>query len=304
MQSHVVTRALQRGERGEWSDNFLPRAALRGARWLDRRLTKMETAMFRTMRAALLLLALVVACKGAREGEGGPLLVAAAADLHFAFKEMGERFEKKTGKKVTFSFGSTGLLAKQISEGGPFDVFAAANVSFVDDVVKSGACFADTKTTYARGRIVVWTTKDKTPPALEALGDGAMGRVAIANPEHAPYGRAAREALMKAGVWEKVKTKTVYGDNIQQTLQFAQSGNVDVSIVALSLATVSEGSFTPIDPAMHEPIDQALVVCKGQGEGTRATAREFTAFVGSEEGRAIMKRYGFLLPSEKLDNPR
>ena len=119
--------------------------------------------------------------------------VAAAADLAFAFKEVGAAFEQKVGKKVTFTFGSTGQLAKQISEGAPYDVFAAANVSFVDDVVKAGACDPSTKSRYARGRIVIWTKKSggiSAATAVTDLTDARFVKVAIANPEHAPYGVA------------------------------------------------------------------------------------------------------------------
>ena len=248
-------------------------------------------------------------CRGSKPAtKSEPLKVAAAADLSFAFKDVGDAFEKKTGQKVVFSFGSTGLLAKQIAEGAPFDVFAAANVTFVDDVVKEGACYRDSTTTYARGHIVLWTATGAAPASLEALKGGEYAKIAIANPEHAPYGKAAQQALQSSGVWGAVKPKIVYGENVQQTLQFAQSGNADVAIVALSLATVSGGAYTPIDPAAHDPIDQALVVCKGAAaqasgapnEGATSSARAFTAFVGSPEGHALMRRYGFILPNESM----
>ncbi|MBL8613104.1 MAG: molybdate ABC transporter substrate-binding protein [Myxococcales bacterium] len=259
----------------------------------------------RSSRATeVLALALALAGGACSRGERGasapkPLRVAAAADLGFAFKEMGAAYEKKTGQRVDFSFGSTGLLAKQIIEGAPFDVFAAANVSFVDDVVKSGRCREGTKARYAQGRIVVWA-KDpgQRPAALADLAQARYAKIGIANPEHAPYGRAAVEALTSVGAWEAVKPRAVYGENVQQTLVYAQSGNTDVSIVALSLAVVSKGAYTPIDPALHKPLDQALVVCDGGGQPE--AGRGFAAFVGSPEGRAIMTRYGFLLPGETM----
>jgi molybdate transport system substrate-binding protein len=258
--------------------------------------------------ASAALLAPVSACNSEVEpARTAPLKVAAAADLAFAFKDLGAAFEKATGTPVTFSFGSTGLLARQIAEGAPFDVFAAANISFADEVVKQGACFADSKALYARGRIALWSRRGAPlPVTLEELRDSRYVKIAIANAEHAPYGKAAKQALIKAGVWDAIKDRLVYGENIQQTLQFAQSGNADVALVALSLALVSaslgEGGFTAIDPALHEPLDQALVVCKGEGGKARRepTARQFTAFVNSDAGRAIMKRYGFLLPGESV----
>lgn len=234
-----------------------------------------------------------------------PLKVAAAADLSRAFADLGAAYEKKTGQRVVLSFGSTGLLAKQISQGAPFDVFAAANVSFVDDVVKDKACIGETQTLYARGQIVAWVRKGTPKPAtLFELHEPRFSKIAIANPEHAPYGQAAKQALTKVGAWSSVSTKVVYGENVQQTLQFAQSGNADVAIVALSLAVVApEGDYLPIDPTLHEPLDQALVVCHGapEAKGARENdARAFVAFVGSEPGRAVMRRYGFLLPGESL----
>jgi len=262
----------------------------------------------RAWRAAIAVVAaaaLAPGCRRSPDAQAKPVIkVAAAADLGTAFQEVGQAYEKKTGQRVTFSFGSTGLLAKQIAEGAPFDLFAAANTSFVDDVVKAGACEGDSRALYARGRIVAWTKRDAplAPASLEDLKDPRYAKVSIANPEHAPYGKAARQALVKAGVWDDVSKKAVYGENVQQALQFAQSGNAEVAIVALSLAISSGGRYLAIDPATHEPLDQALVVCKGTAPA--ADARAFAAYVGSDEGRALMKRYGFLLPGESLTDAR
>lgn len=263
----------------------------------------------RSSRASLVLVALAAAACGKTEGGTGdharrnePLRVAAAADLAVAFDEIKGEFERTTGKKVEISYGSTGLLAKQISEGAPFDVFAAANISFVDDVVKAGACDGSTKALYARGRIVVWA-KDASllPSDVKDLADPKYAKVSIANPEHAPYGRAAQQALARAGVWPAVEPRTVHGENVQQALVYARTGNSDAAVVALSLAITSGGAYLPIDPSLHDPLDQALVVCHG---GTRRAktneARAFVDYVGSERGREVMRRYGFLLPGEAL----
>lgn len=255
-------------------------------------------------RALLLAAALLWAgCKSEAAkspAEQPAIKVAAASDLAFAFKDVGAVFETKTGIKPVFSFGSTGLLAKQIAEGAPFDVFAAANVSYAEEVIKAGACDAESKKLYARGRIVVWT-KNSGPKAiekLEDLTDPAFVKIAIANPEHAPYGRAAEQAMKTAGLYDALKPKLVFGENIQQTMQFAESGNVEAAFVALSLATVDKaGRYLLVDDTLHKPIDQAMVVCgKTPSEG----ARKFHEFVNSEEGRALMRRYGFLLPGESL----
>lgn len=258
--------------------------------------TRIEAAAF-----ALAALVLGGCHKPPAPASSEPLKIAAAADLSFAFKDVGAAYEKATGQKVVFSFGATGLLEKQVAEGGPFDAFAAANVSFADDAVKSGACLADSKAIYATGHLVMYTTKDAAfvPTAVTDLTDARVSKIAIANPEHAPYGMAARQALQRAGIWDKVQPKVVYGENVQQTLQFAQSGNADVSIVALSLATVTPGNATAIPTNLHDPIDQALVACKNGQAGSDA-GRKFIAFVQSADGHAIMRKFGFLLPGEPM----
>jgi molybdate transport system substrate-binding protein len=247
-------------------------------------------------RLPLVLIALAACKEAPAPAAVTEIKVGAASDLAFAFTEVGKLFEQQTGGKVTFSFGSTGQLAKQISEGAPFDVFAAANVSFVDEVVKSGACRADTKALYARGRVVAWTDgKVQAVESLAALADPRYVKIALANPEHAPYGKAAMQALTAAGVLDKVQSKLVYGENVKQAMQFAQSGNAEVALVALSLAIVSEGGqYLTIDDTLHAPLDQALVVC---GAASPA-ARQFAELVSSPAGRTIMRRYGFLLPGE------
>ncbi|HEX6835879.1 MAG TPA: molybdate ABC transporter substrate-binding protein, partial [Polyangia bacterium] len=208
--------------------------------------------------AALVALA-VVSFGGGRAAlaSPSPLKVAAAADLALAFKDVGAAYEKKTGDKVIFSFGSTGLLEKQIVEGAPFDLFAAANISFAEDAIKAGACSADSKTLYARGRIVMWWRKDSgvaPPKDLADLADKRFVKIAIANPAHAPYGQAAQQAMGKIGIGPLVKPKLVFGENVQQTLQFAQSGNAEIAIVALSLAVISDGSFMMVPDELHGAI--------------------------------------------------
>lgn len=243
---------------------------------------------------------------GGRGQKGEPLHVAAASDLAVAFAEIGKAFEQSSGKKVELSFGSTGLLAKQITEGAPFDVFAAANVSYVDEVVRAGACQNNTKQTYAQGRIVMWARDAaQLPGSLEALRQSNYSKVAIANPDHAPYGLAAREALQKAGLWSSLEPRLVFGSNVQQAMMFAQSGNAEVSIVALSLAISSGGAYQLVDASLHAPLEQAMVVCHGgSGGGKPNEARSFVEYVGSSAGRAIMRKYGFLLPGEELPAPR
>lgn len=246
-------------------------------------------------------LASLAGCRSDDGAAGGPIEVAAAADLAFAFRDIGAAYEKSTGQKVVFSFGSTGLLEKQIAEGAPFDLFAAANISYADDAVSAGACLPDSKSLYATGRIVLYTSREAAfhPKGVTDLTDPRISKIAIANPEHAPYGKAAREAMERARVWDRLKPKMVYGENVQQALQFAQSGNADVALVAMSLATVTPGDWTVIPADLHGRLDQALVVCM-HGKAGVAAGRRFAAFVSSADGRAVMRKYGFLLPGESM----
>ncbi len=225
--------------------------------------------------------------------------IAATSDLSRAFEELGKAFEQKTGIRPDFQFGSSGLLSKQIASGAPYYLFAAANKSYADDVVASGRCDGASMREYARGRIVVWSpTGVAAPTQLSDLADPRFERIAIANPEHAPYGRAAKQALEKAGVWDKIETKVVLGESVQAAMQYAQSKSVQAALVALSLAEVTDGGTTlKIDPASYDPLEQELVVC-GNGEEADA-ARRFADFIMSPDGREVMTRYGFLLPSEQ-----
>jgi molybdate transport system substrate-binding protein len=266
--------------------------------------TTLAQRVSRRLRGIPVLVVLVVLVGSACDGKATapaatPIRVAAAADLTLAFEELGRAFEQQTGRPVSFTFGSTGLLAKQLGEGAPFDVFAAANESFVDQAVDAGACDGATKTAYARGRIALWTKHGTVaPPAsIDELADARFARIAIANPEHAPYGQAARDALEQAGIWATVEPRLVFGENVRQTLQLAETGNVDAAIVALALvANDRDDPWVLVPEAMHRPIDQALVVCTGGS--ARAGGEAFARFVGSEPGRAVMRRHGFLLPGE------
>jgi len=189
------------------------------------------------LAALVVALACVTACKdkSTTTPAHDELTVAAASDLTPAFEEIGRAFESSNKTKVVFMFGSTGMLTRQIENGAPVDLFAAANVSYIDELDKKGLIITDSKATYARGRITLWTP-DTSDIRLQGIADLArpeVMRIAIANPDHAPYGLAAKQALESAGIWERVKPKLVYGDNIRQTLQYAETGNVDVAIAAL-----------------------------------------------------------------------
>lgn len=227
------------------------------------------------------------------------LTVSAAADLAPAFQEIGALFEKATATRVVFNFGSTGQLAQQIEQGAPVDLFAAANVAFIDELEQQGLIFPDTKALYARGRITMWTRADRSfhVERLEDVARPEVKRVAIANPQHAPYGIAAREALQSVGIWQAVQPKLVLGENVRQTLIYAETGNVDVAIVALSLSLHREGRWLLIPEELHKPIDQALAVIKGTRH--EREARQFAGFINGPTGRPIMRKYGFTLPGEE-----
>jgi molybdate transport system substrate-binding protein len=252
------------------------------------------------------LVSLVLACFGLTAAVPSPgagtapptLTVFAAADLAFAFRELAPRFEQATGAKVTLVLGSTGNLAKQVEHGAPADVFFAANQTFIDDLLAKGALIAETRALYAQGRIVLATARAAGPKltALSQLRESRVRRVAIANPAHAPYGRAAEEALRAAGVWDAVKPKLVYGENIRHTLQFVESGAAEAGIVALSVANVPAIDYVPIDPALHTRLDQAAAVVRRSARPELGLA--FIQFVNGPEGRSVMKKYGFRLPGE------
>jgi molybdate transport system substrate-binding protein len=248
----------------------------------------------RLSTTALVLGAAAIPAIGA---EPPSLTVFAAADLAFALKEILPLFERAHRVKVTLSLGSTGNLAAQIENGAPADVFFAADQAFVERLAARGAVIPETRTLYARGRIVLATPKSgRRLKHLRDLLDPDVRRVAIANPLHAPYGKAAEEAMRAVGVWDTLKPKLVYGENIRQTLQFLQVGAVEAGIVSLSVASAPEIEWTLIDDGLHAPLNQAAAVVRRSRHVDLAVA--LIQFVIGTEGRPIMKKFGFLLPGE------
>lgn len=226
------------------------------------------------------------------------LTVSAAADLTFAFQEIGALFTQQTGIQVIFNFGSTGQLAQQIERGAPVDLLAAANVAVIEELERQGLILPGTKALYARGRLTLWTHADSRL-RIERIEDVArpeVRRLAIANPQHAPYGVAAREALQAVGIWGAVQPKLILAENVRQALLYAATGNVDVAIVALSLSVRGEGRWVLIPEDLHTPLDQALAVIRGTRH--EREARQFAAFINGPSGRPILRKYGFLLPGE------
>ena len=231
-------------------------------------------------------------------------VVAAASDLQFALHEVAAAFTKETKRVVNLTFGSSGNFYRQIQQGAPFQIFLSADEQLIFDLAAERLT-VDEGALYAVGRIVIIAPKGS---ALEvdadlaglkaALADGRVRKFAIANPEHAPYGRRAEEALRHAGLWEAIKDKLVFGENVSQAAQFATSGATQGGIIAYSLALSPEvsklGTYALIPDDWHEPLRQRMALIKGAGE----TARLFFAFMQGSNARAIMGRYGFMLPGE------
>jgi molybdate transport system substrate-binding protein len=249
------------------------------------------------MHARWLIAASLLTACGGGSANHDTVRIAAASNNAKAFEEVGKAFEAKTGVAPVFTFSSSGMLERQIEQGAPYFVFAAAAKNYAEHAGQAEGCDKSSLAPFARGRLVAWVPKGgQAPKSLEDLADPAYKRIGIANPEQAPYGKAAQQALQKAGVWDRVKDKIILGDSIEATMQFAVTRNVDVALVAQSLAVVNDGGQSlPIDPSLHDPLDEYLVTC-GKGEEAEH-AKDFVAFLDSADGREIMTRYGFALPS-------
>lgn len=227
--------------------------------------------------------------------------VAAAADLKYAMQDVAARFEKQTGTKVDVTYGSSGNFFSQLQNGAPFDVFFSADIDYPKNLEAAGLAESGTLYEYAVGRIAIWTPADASADVTvlrwKVLLDPSVQKIAIANPEHAPYGRAAVAALQKAGIYEQVKAKLVYGENISQAAQFVQSGNAQAGVIALALAVspgMKNGKRWEIPADMHPPIGQAAIVLKSGA--SKNGARALLEFVKSEAGRAVFAKYGFTRP--------
>lgn len=229
------------------------------------------------------------------------ITVAAAADLKFAMDEIVAAFQRSSpGAEVEVVYGSSGKFHTQIQNGAPYDLYFSADIGFPRELAKAGLAASEVRP-YAFGRIVLWSASmDASRMTLASLTDPKIARIAIANPKHAPYGKRAEEALRAAGLWDKVEPKLVYGENIAHTAQFVQTGNAQVGIIALALAVNQElagkGGYWLIPDKLHEPLEQGFVITK-KAAGS-ALARRFADHMGSVAARAVMTRYGFVLPGE------
>jgi molybdate transport system substrate-binding protein len=255
-----------------------------------------HSTVTRRIAAALLLATL----GGAQAAE--PPAIAAASDLAYALTEIAEGFQRETGRTVKLSFGSSGNFARQILAGAPFELFLSADEEYIERLVQAGRT-EDRGTLYAEGRLVLLVPPGSAVKAdaelrdlVAAVRDGRLKRLAIANPEHAPYGRRAQEVLTHLDLWSEVQRRLVLGENISQAAQFTLSGSVEAGLVALSLVRAprlsNRGSYALIPAAWHAPLRQRMVLIKGAGE----TARQFYLYMRTPATRAILDRYGFALP--------
>jgi molybdate transport system substrate-binding protein len=255
--------------------------------------------MSKSLWHVLLSLALIVG--GAMQCRAQGVAVAAASDLQSVLPGIAAQFEKETGQPVRLTFGSSGNFFAQIQNGAPFDLFLSADIDYPKRLESSGLAERGSRYEYAVGRIVLWTRRDSgidVQRGLAALADARVRRIAIANPEHAPYGRAAVAALRHENLYDRVKDKFVIGENISQTAQFADSGSADVGLIALALALspalAQTGTYVEIPEAWHPPIEQAAVVLAASRQKT--LARQFLEYLKKPDVIQILRSYGFGVP--------
>lgn len=244
---------------------------------------------------------LIFGCRSTTGPQTTPqeITVAAAANLTEAFSELAKHFTASTGIQVVYSFAGTADLTKQIENGGPFDVFASADVEHIDALNNEGLVAPESQAVYARGRLVLWAPPDGRVAInrIEDIAQADVKTVAIAKPDLAPYGRASVETLKSLNLWSQVEPKLVYGTNVSTTKQYAMSGNADAAFIPLALVKKGEGQYVEVDERLHQPIDQALAIIKASAK--QETARRFTDFVLGAGGQAILQRYGYGSPSSK-----
>lgn len=235
------------------------------------------------------------------DASAAELKIAAASDLNFAFKDLAAEFEKKTGERVKLTLGSSGNFYSQIENGAPFDLYFSADIRYPQKLIEGGHGIADSLYKYAVGRIVLWVPTGSAvsiDKGFESLTTPSVRKIAIANPKHAPYGRAAVAALEHFKLYDTVKDKLVMGENISQAAQFVESGASDAGIIALSLAMAptmkAAGKYWEVPADAHPPIAQGAVILKRSTN--QENARRFLKFLQGNERQEIMRRYGFLLP--------
>ena len=242
---------------------------------------------------AFLSLLLASCASPAGKVEAEPLTVAAAADLSPLSEPIGALHHQTTGERLRFVIGSSGMLARQIEQGAPFDVYLSANARYVEELAKAGKIQPNSVTVYALGRLGIWAKKGQIREARELLRP-EIRRVAMANPAHAPYGEAARDYLERAGIWAQIEPKIVYGENVRQAAQFAESGNADALVSSWTLVRPMKGTLVPASE--HAPIRQAggvVATSKHAGEALR-----FLKMLSEPAARELFREHGFDLPVE------
>jgi molybdate transport system substrate-binding protein len=224
-------------------------------------------------------------------------------------KELAANYEKQTGNTVKVTLGSSGNFFAEIQNGAPFDLFFAADMDYPKKLEAAGLGEPGTLYQYATGKIVLWvpaSSKLDVSKGLSVLLDPVVRKISIANPAHAPYGRAAVAAMTKQGIYDKVTDKLVFGENISQAAQFVESGNADVGIIALSLAMapamVDKGHYFEVPQELYPPLDQAAIVIKTSQK--KDQAKQFLAFLKTLESIAVMQRHGFKLPEGTTEAPK
>lgn len=227
------------------------------------------------------------------------ITMAAASDLRFALDDIVAQYQTHHGNaSIRVIYGSSGKMTTQIRHGAPYDLFFSADIRFPETLYHDGFAVT-TPSVYALGRIVLWSARhDVTDLSLEDLTSPMFRRIAIAQPEHAPYGMRAKEALLASGVWPKIEHKLVYGENIAQTAQMAESGAADVAIIALSLALfprLAERGYVLIDESLHQPLTQGYVITRHGADNP--LAEQFAQFMKTDTAHRIMQHYGFIMPS-------
>jgi molybdate transport system substrate-binding protein len=224
--------------------------------------------------------------------------VAAAANLSEAFQRLGPPFEAATGIHPVFSFGSTAQLTAQIENGAPFDVFAAADVEHVRQLIEKHLIQPGAWAVYGTGILALWIPPNSTAQVSGPadLVQPSVKVIALAKPELAPYGLAARETLQKLGIWSKVEPKIVYADNINMARQYGSSGNADAVFTAYSLVMKEQGNVIPINDSLHAPIDQAMAIL--WASRNQAAGREFMNFLLAGKGRDILRESGYRVPAQ------
>jgi len=233
------------------------------------------------------------------------ITVAGAADLNYALRDLGARFEKKTGNKVTLSFGSSGNLFAQIESGAPYDLFFSADEAYPKKLAADRFAEPASLHTYAIGHLVLWvpngSSLDPQRLHMDLLLQPSVQRIAIANPEHAPYGRVARAALEHFGLQDKLATKLVLGENISQAAQFVQSGNAQAGLIALSLAMSpamkDAGKYWELPLDSYPELRQTAAIVSASKR--KAAARAFLDYTTSPEGAVVLEQYGFQVPLGK-----